>query len=73
MLDNTTHIFSTRERPKLLFNKNNRITHLINGVNPMSTCPPTNSANCKCNAGIDWDYTLIQPVVFKPPSGVTTK
>ena len=28
----------------------------------MTTCPPVNSVNCKCKAGIDWDYTLIQPL-----------
>lgn len=64
MTDGTSHVFSTRERPKLLFDpRSGRPTHLINGVNPMQTCPPVASVNCKCKPGIDWDYTLIQPLV----------
>ena len=67
--DGTSHVFSTRERPKFLFDggkgSSGTPTHLLNGVNPMTTCPPVNSVNCKCKAGVDWDYTLIQPLATK--------
>lgn len=60
--DGSVHVFSTRERPKLLFHpETGEPTHLINGVNPMTTCPPVSSVNCKCVTGIDYDFTLIQP------------
>eukprot|EP00043_Microstomoeca_roanoka_P008820 m.84740 g.84740 ORF g.84740 m.84740 type:complete len:401 (+) comp14398_c0_seq1:42-1244(+) len=60
--DGSSHIFSTRERPKLFFNSDGIPTHLITGVNPMTTCPPVPSVNCKTTTGIDWDFTLIQPL-----------
>jgi len=51
---------STRERPKLYFDKAGRMTHLFNGVCSAQACPggpPPGCVDCKV-AGF-WDYTLV--------------
>ena len=54
---------STRERPKLRFDKSGQMTHLLNGVSGASQCatggPPSACTNCKLRY---WDYTLIAPL-----------
>eukprot|EP00049_Salpingoeca_infusionum_P011695 m.204046 g.204046 ORF g.204046 m.204046 type:complete len:428 (+) comp15005_c0_seq2:148-1431(+) len=61
--DGSSHTFATRERPKLYIDPNTRVpTYLMNGVNPHTTCPPNPSCRCKVTLGIDWDFTLIQPL-----------
>lgn len=55
---------STRERPKILFDRNGAMTHLVNGVCSAIACPPptgpsTGCVDCKYN---NWDYTLVQPI-----------
>ena len=60
--DGSTHIFSTRERPKLLFNGRGQPTHLYNGVSPVRACAPKPGCSCKAQKGIDWDYTMAQPL-----------
>ena len=64
-------IVSTRERPKLLFDKAGQMTHLINGVSGAAQCefggPPSACTNCKLRF---WDYTLIAPLdisLIEPP------
>ena len=51
---------ATRERPKLFFDEQGRMTHLFNGVCGASACPegpPTGCVDCKYG---NWDYTLVQ-------------
>ena len=63
---------STRERPKLFFNKAGQMTHLVTGVSGASQCefggPPSACTNCKLRF---WDYTLIAPLDVGPPAGST--
>eukprot|EP00040_Diaphanoeca_grandis_P020039 m.106302 g.106302 ORF g.106302 m.106302 type:complete len:451 (-) comp27712_c0_seq3:113-1465(-) len=57
-----TVIVATRERPKLWFNADGEITHLVNGVCGASSCtdsPKTGCMDCKYK---HWDYTLVQPL-----------
>eukprot|EP00049_Salpingoeca_infusionum_P001842 m.51412 g.51412 ORF g.51412 m.51412 type:complete len:389 (+) comp11238_c0_seq1:22-1188(+) len=62
--DGSSQVFSTRERPKLYFDPATGVpTHIINGVNPRTTCPPVPSVNCKTTVGVDWDFTLVQPLI----------
>jgi len=55
---------STRERPKLFFDKSGQMTHLFNGVCSAIACPPplgpkTGCVDCKYK---NWDYTLVTPL-----------
>lgn len=71
--DGTLQMFSTMERPKLLFDDSRAPTHLINGVSPVYPCsgcnhsvmggdaPPSGGCCwCKVLPGHDWTYTLMQ-------------
>jgi hypothetical protein len=62
MHNGTIVTVSTRERPKMFFDKNGHPTHLFNGVCSATSCPPpegphTGCVDCKCSGY--WDYTLI--------------
>ena len=66
MAGGSTVTVSTRERPKLFFDKNGYPTHLFNGVCSATSCPPplgpkTGCVDCKA-AGY-WDYTLVSELV----------
>lgn len=55
---------STRERPKMFFDKSGTPTHLFNGVCSATACPPpdgpqTGCVDCKYK---NWDYTLVAPL-----------
>lgn len=55
---------STRERPKIFFDKSGQMTHLFNGVCSATACPPplgpkTGCVDCKYK---NWDYTLVAPL-----------
>lgn len=53
---------ATRERPKLIFDADGEMTHLINGVCGAGSCtdsPKTGCMDCKYH---HWDFTLIQPI-----------
>eukprot|EP00656_Telonema_subtile_P017684 TRINITY_DN19527_c0_g1_i3.p1 TRINITY_DN19527_c0_g1~~TRINITY_DN19527_c0_g1_i3.p1 ORF type:complete len:160 (+),score=29.22 TRINITY_DN19527_c0_g1_i3:97-576(+) len=55
---------STRERPKILFDKAGKMTHLFNGVCSAHACPdgpPTGCVDCKY---ANWDYNLIAPLTY---------
>ena len=59
-----TITISTRERPKIYFDKSGQMTHLFNGVCSTPACPPPNGPHTGC---VDckykgWDYTLIAPL-----------
>jgi len=57
---------STRERPKLYFDKSGQMTHLFNGVCSATQCPSEQPCvDCKST---HWDYTLAQPFDLSPPS-----
>ena len=73
--DGTEQMFSTMERPKLLFDGSGVPTHLINGVSPVYPCSGCNHSAmggdapvgggccwCKILPGHDWTYTLMQPL-----------
>jgi hypothetical protein len=75
--DGSTDRFATLERPKLVFADAadpHRPTHIINGVSPVwldgpdpcAVCGPsagdTHCSHCKQQVGIDWTYTLMQPL-----------
>ena len=70
--DGTAQRFATLERPKLLFTDAARPhtpTHLINGASDFwlggsaDPCAPCGyCSRCKCQAGIDWTYTLMTPL-----------
>ena len=54
--------FATRERPKLRFDANGTMTHLLNGVCSVRNCPdgpPTGCVDCKY---ANWDFTLVAPL-----------
>lgn len=55
--DGSTTTFSTMERPKLFFSKNGDPVALFTGVsgNPLPW-------GCKIEAGVDYTYTLMQPI-----------
>jgi hypothetical protein len=62
--DAETRVFTvaTRERPKLVFDVDGQMTHLINGVCGAPSCtdsPKTGCMDCKYH---HWDFTLIQPI-----------
>lgn len=61
--DGNTITVATRERPKLFFDENGRMTHLFNGVCGAPACPdgpPTGCVDCKYDS---WDFTLIAPLL----------
>ena len=60
--DGVTAQFATRERPKLRFDEQGRMTHLLNGVCGVENCPagpPTGCVDCKY---ANWDFTLVAPL-----------
>lgn len=78
--DGTSETFATLERPKLFFSANNTPTHITNGVSPVWPCggctgfgdAPTTGGCCWCKVkpGIDWTYTLMQPLRTTSTPGV---
>ena len=60
-----TQMVATRERPKLFFNQDGEMTHLLNGVCGVPFCTrcygPCGPGCCDCKY-FNWDYTLIQPL-----------
>jgi hypothetical protein len=56
--NNTTQIFSTMERPKLMFDAEGNPIAITNGVAPKAG----GCCWCKVKAGEDWTYTLMQPL-----------
>eukprot|EP00040_Diaphanoeca_grandis_P041740 m.263397 g.263397 ORF g.263397 m.263397 type:complete len:277 (-) comp50329_c0_seq1:26-856(-) len=61
---------ATRERPKLIFDDNGDMTHLINGVCGSPSCtdsPKTGCVDCKYH---HWDFTLIQPIRRTNTTGI---
>jgi hypothetical protein len=53
-------IVSTRERPKLFFDRSGQMTHLFNGVCAAPACAgQAPCVNCKV---FYWDYTLVAPL-----------
>ena len=77
--DGSRQNFSTLERPHLVFDAAGEPTHLVNGASPFwlgpdghpcSLCGATSGSAhscvvCKTTLGIDWTYTLVQPLT--PP------
>lgn len=76
--DGTVDRFATLERPKLVFgdpSQPHTPTHIINGVSPVwgdgdDPCAPcgkgktAHCSHCKQQPGIDWTYTLMQPLAL---------
>jgi hypothetical protein len=76
--DGTQKNYSTFERPHLIFDDAGEPTHLVNGVSPFwlgpdghpcSLCDKRAGSDhscvvCKTTKGIDWTYTLVQPLVI---------
>jgi hypothetical protein len=70
--NNTTQIFSTMERPKLMFDAEGNPIAITNGVSPVYPCDTCKGFGdapkaggccwCKVKAGEDWTYTLMQPL-----------
>eukprot|EP00039_Didymoeca_costata_P015947 m.277655 g.277655 ORF g.277655 m.277655 type:complete len:506 (-) comp16312_c0_seq2:50-1567(-) len=66
--DGSKQYFATMERPKLLFNDNGTPGHITNGVSPVYPCNGCGGGvddwcvKCKVHPGIDWTYTLMQPL-----------
>lgn len=59
-----TITISTRERPKLFFDRSGQMTHLFNGVCSATECPSEKPCvDCKYT---HWDYTLAQPLDLSP-------
>ena len=60
-----TVVVATRERPKLFFNEQGEMTHLLNGVCGVPFCTrcmgPCGPGCCDCKY-FNWDYTLVQPL-----------
>jgi hypothetical protein len=51
---------ATRERPKIWFNSEGQMTHLLNGVCAAAMCPNSPSTGCVDCKFWKWDYTLVQ-------------
>eukprot|EP01047_Picozoa_sp_COSAG01_P036551 COSAG01_NODE_2858_length_6960_cov_31.694797_3_plen_427_part_00 len=66
LTDNSTQLFSTLERPKLLFDDEGNPTHLSNGACTIPSCGGP-CANCKYNC---IDFTRVSPLDMAPPSHV---
>ena len=58
LTDNSTQLFSTLERPKLLFDGEGNPTHLSNGACTIPSCGGP-CANCKYNC---IDFTRVSPL-----------
>jgi len=68
---NGSFVLTTRERPKLFFDRRGEPTHLINGVGvgtgprtsgpPMPACPADHFGCCDCSS-FSQSYTLIAPL-----------
>jgi hypothetical protein len=53
---------ATRERPKLVFDTDGQMTHLINGVCGAPSCTDSTRTGCVDCKYKHWDFTLIQPI-----------
>ncbi len=64
LTDGTQLHFTTRERPKILFNDQGEPAFLYNGVNTNQYCTDKVSpaSHCKVQKGYDWCYTFVQPI-----------
>eukprot|EP00933_Yihiella_yeosuensis_P038928 TRINITY_DN32875_c2_g2_i1.p1 TRINITY_DN32875_c2_g2~~TRINITY_DN32875_c2_g2_i1.p1 ORF type:complete len:435 (-),score=50.00 TRINITY_DN32875_c2_g2_i1:50-1309(-) len=73
LADGGSMVVATRERGKILFNAEGRMTHLINGVSGLETCYNATECtwkkpgDCIGNACVNckfkgWDFTLITPL-----------
>jgi hypothetical protein len=76
MASGETTTVSTRERPKLLFNKAGVPTHLFNGVCSASACRTPGGRNqsaCVNCKGRFWDYTLVLELQLSPVGGTSAQ
>jgi len=62
LANGTTVTVATRERPKLWFDAEGKMTHLFNGVCSAEDCPNGPSTGCVDCKYANWDYTLVQPL-----------